>query len=166
MEAAEKNCESLNRKLERAKRRFGASDMDVEILHGDRYETMIKEVHDISDDLVNSIEELTINFKADLGDNKVKQWEDKIDEIEHHTKIYTKQIRMKAAYLRSSSLPVASVQQPTVHQSTVTDRGEEVRKAQVKVQNAVVNIREDVLSLGNEVNRILDWGLALDHEVA
>ena len=36
----------------------------------------------------------------------------------------------------------------------------------VKVSNAVDNIKKDVLTLGEEVKKILDWGLALDYEVS
>ena len=28
------------------------------------------------------------------------------------------------------------------------------------------NLKEDILTLGNEVNKILDWGFALDHEIS
>ena len=143
--------------------------MDVENLHDNMYERKISEIETISDKLVDSIEMLTIDYKTELGDVKVQQWNVKISEVEHNTKAYGKQIRMKAAELRGP-VPAAgapTVQHPLVHQPSANQgQAEELRKAKVKVSNAVENIKEDVLTLGEEVNKILDWGLALDHEVS
>ena len=68
MEAAEKDCETLARKFNRARRRFSASDKGGENLHNSMYEDMIKEVENISDELVFNIELLTLEYKANLGD--------------------------------------------------------------------------------------------------
>ena len=68
MEAAEKDCETLTRKFNRARRRFSASDKGGENLHNSMYEEMIKEVENISDELVNKIELLTLDSKANLRD--------------------------------------------------------------------------------------------------
>lgn len=143
--------------------------MDVENLHNDMYERKISEVDLISDQLLDAIERLTIDYKVELGEVKVQQWETKMDEVQHNTKVYGKQIRTKAKAL-SGQVPaavVSAVHQLPVQQPTATHGlDEELHKAKVKVSNAVDNIKEDVLTLGEEVNKILDWGLALDHKVS
>ena len=76
MEATEKVCDKLARKLERIKRRMPPEDMDKLIVDNGEDKDQIKEVKIVMDELVEAIENLVVDYRGTLGDTKVKQWQD------------------------------------------------------------------------------------------
>ena len=167
MEEEENRCEAMLRKFDRARRMFRPEDVDVHVMHGDKYEDKIANIEALCDDLVDKMELLTIKHRMQLGETKVTQWKTNIAQVESITREYVRSIRVKATELRGSS----STPAPSTPRSVETNDGEhnsseQVRKAQVKVATSVEAIREDVLSLGADINHVADWGMADNHEVS
>ena len=93
MEEEENRCQALARKYDRARRMFGPADMDVHVMHGNKYEDKITIIETLCDELVDRIELLTIDHRAELGDVKVAEWKTKISHVEIITKDYVSKIR-------------------------------------------------------------------------
>ena len=106
MQKAEKECERLDRQLDRVMRKFRPEDLDystVEVydgVEGVKTAEDFKQVMKTADDLVEAIEEMVLTYKNDMSTQRVQEWETKVDEVEDKARKYKKDIFTKVQELR------------------------------------------------------------------
>ena len=165
MEADEQNCARLDRKLDRLLRRHRPEDIDkglIKLYNG--LEKEIKEIDDTCDELVESIENLTLNYKNDLGDLKVREWSGKLEDVEGKVRRYRGDVAKKIAEASETGQPAPgiAISRESSVSSSRSNTEEATRRAMVEVQIAAKTIAEDGKALAAEIRKVEDWGLVDD----
>ena len=173
MEEEEKSCRNLVRKVNRTMRMFTAENLDETFLTNDEYKTKLNSIESMSVELSEKIEEMIDNYRMELGDTKVKEWEGQMQKTETDVISYGKEIRTKVLTFGKPVVdPPTSVDdnlqnnQPRSVNFRLPNNDEAIKKAKVKVKNLLEIVEEDAVNLIAEIRKVKDWGYAEDHEIA
>ena len=177
MQKAEKECERLDRQLDRIMRKFRPEDLDYSTVkvyggvEGVKNAEDFKQVMQTADDLVEAIEEMVLTYKNDMSTQRVQEWETKVDEVEDKARKYKKDIFTKVVEIRDASA-AANVVNGIANNSSGDSRAssssvavDPARKAKVEVDILWKTVSEDGKSLGVEIGKIVDWGVEEDFAV-
>ena len=109
MQKVEKECERLDRQLDRVMKKFRPEDLDYSIaeVYGGVEDVKtaedFKQVMKTADDLVEAIEEMVLTYKNDMSTQRVQEWETKVDEVEDKARKYKKDIFTKVVEVRDAA---------------------------------------------------------------
>ena len=180
MQSKENDCGRLERRLDRLMRGFRPEDLDyamVEVyggVEGVKSAEEVKEIKTTTEELIEAIEDLTLEYTEELGPQKVREWETRLEEVEDRVWKYRKKLFTKAVEVRDGASnrgpPVLSA--PSVVQSRENSFAQSgassdgpTKKAKVEVDMLWKVVSEDGKSLGKDVNKVNDWGLVDDFTV-
>ena len=95
MENAAKEINEKYRKLLRKIRNFSVNDLDEVSM--ENYPGYMKQLDEMFDDLIDSIEGFCIDFKVELGDEREKEWLCHRDKIESDVRSYKNSMKVRLA---------------------------------------------------------------------
>ena len=160
IQQAKDGCDAKIRKFNRLLRRYDPTPLDPDILQEMKIDWS-RELSIALDDLVESIENLSIKHGHDLGSEEVAVWKQKITDGEKNFRHFLNKVARKLGSVQNLSVP-ANVLIPG---AAAPDQSHAANNAMADVKVDAEIVATEGTELADKVNKCVDWTNATNEEI-
>jgi hypothetical protein len=164
IQQAKEGCDAKIRKFNRLIRRYDPVPLEPCAVQ-DMMNDWSKELSTALDDLVESIENMSIKHEHDLGSQEVAVWKRKITDGEGEFRIFMNKAANKLRSVQSISTRPVNVPMSGVAPTAATNQSQAVTNAMADVKVDAEIVTTEGKELAAKVNKYLDWSEATNDEI-
>ena len=164
IQQAKEDCDAKIRKFNRLVRRYDPVPLEPDAVQA-KEKDWSKELSTALDDLVESIENMSIKHEHDLGSQEVAVWKRKITDGEGEFRIFMNKAANKLRSVQSISTRPVNVPMSGVAPTAATNQSQAVTNAMADVKVDAEIVTTEGKERAAKVNKYLDWSEATNDEV-
>ena len=164
IQQAKEGCDAKIRKFNRLMRRYDPAPLEPDVVQ-DMKNDWSQELSIALDDLVDSIENLSIKHGHELGSQEVAVWNKKIADGEGEFRNFMNKVGNKLRSVLSNATRPVNVSMPGVAVPAATSQSQAVNNAMADVKVDAEIVTTEGNELAAKVNKYLDWSEATNDEI-
>ena len=165
IQQTKEECDAKIRKFNQLIRRYDPDPFEPDAVQNKEQEWS-KELSNALDDLVDSIETMSVKHGHDLGSQEVAVWKKRITDSEGQFRNFTNKVAVKIRPLRSNTTtPSTNVPMPVAAPPDATNQSQAVSNALADVKVDAEMVATEGKELAAKVNKYLDWSDATNDEI-
>ena len=165
IQQTKEECDAKIRKFNQLIRRYDPDPFEPDAVQNKEQEWS-KELSNALDDLVDSIETMSVKHGHDLGSQEVAVWKKRITDSEGQFRNFTNKVAIKIRPLRSNTTtPSINVPMPVAAPPDATNQSQAVSNALADVKVDAEMVATEGKELAAKVNKYLDWSDATNDEI-
>ena len=164
IQQAKEGCDAKIRKFNRLIRRYDPGPLEPEVIQ-DVKNDWSKELSTALDDLVDSVETMSIKHGKDLGSQEVAVWKKKITDGEGEFSNHMNKVGNKLKSVQSNATRPINVSMPGLAPQTPANQSQAVNNAMADVEVDAEIVATEGKELAAKVNKYMDWSEATNDEI-